>query len=128
MNQQQKAQLIKDIVAKARTIREVINLRSELTCLKTDEVWTFRAKFTINYFKSRDIDVFEPANTWNEEHDKLLGNAWVLYQNKGQQILDDNIKAMSTYSDGNWELEMVDEDTIPDDGVVRSHKLYEEDE
>jgi len=103
MKQRDKVQLIKE---KARTIREIINLRSELVCLNkknAGENWVNRAKFTINYFCDRQIDVFNAAKNWNDECEKALQNAWMLYNNKGQEIQDENVIVFSSRDNADFD-------------------------
>jgi len=89
MNKKQTANTIKEIIKRAKTVREIINWRSELTCLKSDEKWNYRARFIIGYFNNRGFSVFEPAYKWNEEYETMYHNAYVLWNNKGQEIIDE---------------------------------------
>jgi len=111
VNQKQKSAVIAQIKAKAKTIREIINLRCELLVLteKTNELWTNRARFYINYFNNKGFDVFADASNWDNTYEKAFNNARDLYNNKGGDILGKQ-SLTTNRMNPNWEFEIPDEE------------------
>jgi len=107
---------IKAIIANAKDFKQIIQWRSELAAMNKKnrgENWIYRSRFVINYFQSRNIDVLTPNTEWNKSTEDALQLAFILFNNKGQQIQDDNILPMSHYdyqeADDTWENSLADD-------------------